>query len=173
HLTGSVAVAIDRDKHVVRLASGRLIPYDRLLLATGAVPRRLAIPGSQALSYLRNYGDALALRERLRPGKRVALIGAGFIGLEVAASAVARGAHVTVIEVAPRILTRGVSSEIAEHVGARHRAAGVEIGTGAGTARIDTPAAGPVVVLADGARIEADVVVAGIGVLPDIALAEN
>jgi 3-phenylpropionate/trans-cinnamate dioxygenase ferredoxin reductase subunit len=71
------------------------------------------------------------------------------------------------------ILTRGVSSEIAEHVGARHRAAGVEIVTGVGIARIDMTAAGAVVVLADGARIEADLVVAGIGVLPDIALGEK
>lgn len=173
HLTGSVAVLIDRDKHVVRLASGRLIPYDRLLLATGAVPRRLTIPGGQALRYLRNYGDALAVREQLRPGKHIVLIGAGFIGLEVAASAVARGARVTVIEVAPRILIRGVPSEIADHVAARHHAAGVEIVTGAGIARIDTTATGLVVVLADGARIEADLVVAGIGVLPDVALAEN
>src|SRR5258708_400667 len=68
HLTGSVAVAIDRGKHEVRLASGRTIPYDRLLLATGAVPRRLTIPGSQALRYLRNYGDALHIRAGLRPG---------------------------------------------------------------------------------------------------------
>jgi 3-phenylpropionate/trans-cinnamate dioxygenase ferredoxin reductase subunit len=173
HLTGSVAVALDRDRHVVRLASDRLIPYERLLLATGAVPRRLTIPGGQALRYLRNYGDALALRQRLRPGKRVALIGAGFIGLEVAASAVARGARVTVIEVAPRILIRGVPSEIADHVAARHRAAGVEIVTGVGIARVDATVAGPVVVLANGARIEADLVVAGIGVVPDIALAES
>jgi 3-phenylpropionate/trans-cinnamate dioxygenase ferredoxin reductase subunit len=142
-------------------------------LATGAVPRRLTIPGSQALRYLRNYGDALALRQRLRPGKRVALIGAGFIGLEVAASAVARGARVSVIEVAPRILIRGVPSEIADHVAARHRTAGVEIVTGVGIARIDATVAGPVVVLANGARIETDLVVAGIGVVPDIALAES
>jgi 3-phenylpropionate/trans-cinnamate dioxygenase ferredoxin reductase subunit len=173
HMTGSVAVAIDRAKHEVRLADGRTVSYDRLLVATGAVPRRLTVPGGHALRYLRNYGDALALRALLRPGQRIAIIGGGFIGLEVAASAVSRGARVTVIEVAPRILIRGVPIEIAEHVAARHRAAGVEIMTGVGIAGVETTATGTVVVLADGARVEADVIIAGIGAVPVAALAEN
>ena len=173
HLTASVAVALDRNKREVRLASGRLIAYDRLLLATGAVPRRLSLPGGEHLHYLRNYRDSLTLRASLLPGKHIVLIGAGFIGLEVAASAVARGARVTVIEVAPRILSRGVPSEIAEQVGARHRAAGIEILTGAAIAEIATTETGLAVMLADGRRIGADLIVAGVGVVPDTALAEN
>jgi 3-phenylpropionate/trans-cinnamate dioxygenase ferredoxin reductase subunit len=173
HLTGSVAVALDRNKHEVGLANGRWIAYDRLLLATGAVPRRLSLPGGQHLRYLRNYLDSLALRASLLPGKHIAVIGAGFIGLEVAASAVARGARVTVVEVAPRILGRGVPSEIAEEVAARHRVAGVEILTGAAIAEITATETGLAVLLGDGRRIDADLIVAGVGIVPDTALAEN
>jgi 3-phenylpropionate/trans-cinnamate dioxygenase ferredoxin reductase subunit len=173
HLSGSAAVALDRNKHEVRLASGRLIPYERLLVATGAVPRRLNLPGRQHLRYLRNYRDSLALRARLLPGNHLVLIGAGFIGLEVAASAVARGAHVTVLEVLPRILSRGVPGAIADLVAARHQAAGVDILTGVAIARIDATVSGLSVALADGARIDADLIIAGVGVMPDSAIAEN
>jgi len=145
----------------------------RLLVETGAVPRRLNLPGRQHLRYLRSYRDSLALRARLQPGNHLVLIGAGFIGLEVAASAVARGARVTVIEVLPRILSRGVPSAIAELVASRHQAAGVDILTGVAIARIDATVNGLAVALADGAHIDADLIVAGVGVSPDSALAEN
>jgi 3-phenylpropionate/trans-cinnamate dioxygenase ferredoxin reductase subunit len=171
HLTNVRAVAIDRAARTVRLADGRAVPYARLLLATGAQPRRLAIPGGEAILYLRTFADALALRARLKPGGRIVVIGGGLIGLEIAASAIGRGCTVTVVEAAPRILGRGVPAEIAEVMAARHRRAGVDLRVGVGIARIDQAGEGAALVLADGGRIAADGVVAGIGAVPETGLA--
>ncbi|MGK9232285.1 FAD-dependent oxidoreductase [Inquilinus limosus] len=166
---GTEAVAIDRPARSVTLADGRTLPYSRLLLATGARPRRLAVPGHEQALYLRRFDDALALRPLLRPGARLAVIGGGFIGLELAAAAVARGCGVTVIEAQPRILMRGVPAEIAAVIADRHRTAGVDLRTGIGVGRIEPDGA---VLLADGSRIAADAVIAGIGAVPETALAE-
>jgi len=89
--SGAEATAIDRVGHSVTLADGRILRYARLLLATGSAPRRLPLPGAQGVLYLRKFDDALALRSRLRSGGRLVVIGGGFIGLELAASARARG----------------------------------------------------------------------------------
>jgi len=113
------------------------------------------------------------LRTHLRPGAKLVLIGGGFIGLEIAASAVTRGCRVTLLEAAPRILMRGVPREIAEVVADRHRAAGVDLRTGAVIAAITKTAAGFAVVLGDGSEIACDGVIAGVGALPDVALAEG
>ena len=93
------------------------------------VPRRLALAeqAGERIAYLRTFGDALAIRDHLKPGRRVAIVGGGFIGLELAASARKRGAEVTIIEAQPRILMRGVPEEIAGIVAARHLAEGVEL----------------------------------------------
>lgn len=168
-ILGTEVTAIDRAARSITLAGGRALPYSRLLLATGARPRRLAVPGHEQALYLRRFEDALALRPRLRPGARVAIIGGGFIGLELAAAAVARGCAVTVIEALPRILMRGVPAELAAAIADRHRAAGVALRTGIGIDRIEPDGA---VILADGGRITADTVIAGIGAVPETALAE-
>lgn len=168
-ILGTEVTAIDRTARSVTLAGGRALPYARLLLATGARPRRLALPGHEQALYLRRFEDTLALRPRLRPGARIAIIGGGFIGLELAAAASARGCAVTVIEALPRILMRGVPAELAAAIADRHRAAGVELRTGIGVERIEPDGA---VVLADGSRIAADTVIAGIGAVPETALAE-
>lgn len=165
---GTEVMAIDRAARTVALADGRTLPYSRLLLATGARPRRLTLPGHEQALYLRRFDDALALRPLLRPGTRLAIIGGGFIGLELAAAAVARGCAVTLVEALPRILMRGVPAEIAAVIAARHRAAGIDLRTGVGIERIEPGA----VVLADGSRIAADAVIAGIGAVPETALAE-
>ena len=170
---GTEVAAIDRAARAVALADGRTLPYSRLLLATGARPRRLTLPGHEQVLYLRRFDDALALRPLLRPGARLAVIGGGFIGLELAAAAIARGCAVTVIEAQPRILMRGVPAAIAAVLAERHRAAGVELRTGIGLDRIEHEGAATVVMLADGARIAADAVVAGIGAVPETGLAEG
>ncbi len=162
----SRAEAVDRDARVVH-AGGQLVEYDRLLLATGAQPRRLTVPGAERALYLRNFADALAMRARLRPGTKLVVIGGGFIGLEIAASATVRGCAVTLIEAAPRLLMRGVPAEIAAIVGQRHAEAGVAIRLGVGIAAILADR----VVLADGSEHECDAVVAGIGAVPETALA--
>ncbi len=173
HFANSRAVAIDKAAHRLELADGRSLAYERLLLATGAFPRRLNIPGAEHALYLRTFSDALALRRRLRPGARLVVIGGGFIGLEVTASAIERGAAVTLVEAAPRLLARGVSPEIAERVRQRHARAGVAIYLGAAIARIEAEEAGLALVLADGARIACDAVIVGIGAIPDTTLADQ
>lgn len=159
---------IDRAAKTVRLCDGKTVSYDKLLLATGAKPRRLSVPGAETVSVLRNFDDSLALRKAFAPGRRIVMIGGGFIGLELAASAVKRGAHVTLIEALPRILMRGVPEQIAKVVHDRHRSAGVEMITGTGIASIEPRS----VHLTDGRVIAADTVVAGIGAAPDTRLAE-
>ena len=166
---GSAVVAIDRSSKQVRLADGRAIAYHKLLLATGAKPRQLSCAGAERAMLLRDFADTLALRAAFKPGASVAIIGGGFIGLELAATATKRGAHVTVIEALPRVLMRGVTEEIAAVVSARHAAAGVTILTNSKVERIDSDS----VLLTDGRRIAAQVVVAGIGAAPAIVLAEQ
>jgi 3-phenylpropionate/trans-cinnamate dioxygenase ferredoxin reductase subunit len=166
---GTTAAAIDRRRMVVSLADGTELRYQRLLLATGARPRRLALPGADGPNVvtLRTLEDAARIRAALGSGRRLAVIGGGFIGLELAASARGLGTEVTVVEALPRLLTRGVPAEIAAVIEARHRAEGVALAFDARIAAI-TPAG---VLLDDGMEIPADLVVVGIGVLPDTALA--
>ena len=122
---------------------------------------------------MRSFGDALAIRRHLEPGKRIAIIGGGFIGLELAASAVKRGATVTVIEALPRVLMRGVPEEIAAIVTARHRSEGAEILCGTGIRSIDGDADEVRITLADGRTVAADLAVIGIGAMPVTGLAEQ
>jgi 3-phenylpropionate/trans-cinnamate dioxygenase ferredoxin reductase component len=170
---GLAIAAIDRQTRRLVAADGRDLPYDRLLLATGATPRRLQRDGAEIpyVAYLRTLDDAARIRARLTPGARLLVIGGGFIGLELAASATRLGARATVVEVLPRILSRGVPAEIAEIIADRHRAEGVEVITGTPIERIETTQDAARLVLADGRIIEADLVVAGIGALPSTGLA--
>jgi 3-phenylpropionate/trans-cinnamate dioxygenase ferredoxin reductase subunit len=170
----SLATAIDRGGKIVTLADGTALPYDKLLLATGAVPRRLnlASTGLARVAYLRTFDDALKIRAELRPGSRLAVIGGGFIGLELAASARKRGAAVTVIEALPRILSRAVPEEHAAVIAARHLAEGVELICGDGVAGIAETGSAITVTLASGRSIAADLLVIGIGAVPVTALAE-
>jgi 3-phenylpropionate/trans-cinnamate dioxygenase ferredoxin reductase subunit len=174
-LADAVATGIDRAGRAVQLADGRSIPYAKLLLATGARPRRLSLPGDdgRAMLYLRTWADALALRSRLKPGSRLAIIGGGFIGLEIAASAVERGCAVTVVEAAPRIMMRGVPAEVAAIVGERHVRAGIALRVGIGLTGVEHSGQGTKLLLADGSCIEADAIVAGVGAVPETGLAEQ
>ena len=168
-LRGAAATAIDRSAKILNLADGKQIPYDRLLIATGADPRKLSQPGSECTLTLRDFADAVKIRGEFLDGKSIAVIGGGFIGLELASSAATRGCHVTVIEAQPRILMRGVTEEISQVVAARHAAAGVTILTGISVAKIETNK----VVFSDGREIASDIVIAGIGASPRIGLAEQ
>jgi len=172
-LPGATVVRIDRGAHRLALADGRHLSYSQLLLATGSRARPLAIRGSQNLLYLRTYAEAIALRRRLQAGMRVGIIGGGFIGLELAASATARGCEVTVIEMAPRVLMRGVPEEIATTIADRHRSAGVDLRTGVGINGIEAQDHRQVIVTADGARIVCDEIIAGVGAVPETALAKD
>lgn len=174
-LLGARVAEIDRSGHTVLLDDGRRIAYSKLLLATGAQPRRLTVEGADSdhVLYLRNLAEALALRDRLQPGARLCVIGGGFIGLEIAASAIARGCQVTVVEAAPRILMRGVPAPLAALIAKRHEQAGVQFHIGTGIVRIVDADGARRVVLADGTEIPCDAIVAGIGAVPEVSLAER
>ncbi len=171
---GVAVTAIDRDDTVVRLADGRTLPYDRLLMATGARARPLPIDGGDLALTLRTYDDALALRSRLLPDRHVVIFGAGFIGLEVAASARQLGCRVTVLEAAPAALGRAVPPEIADVVVQRHLDEGVEIRFDAQASAIGVDGDRFAVEVAGvGEPLVADVVLAGIGAVPNIELAAD
>jgi 3-phenylpropionate/trans-cinnamate dioxygenase ferredoxin reductase subunit len=173
HLAGTTVSEIRPATRDVVLADGTVIPYERLLLATGAEPRRLAIPGADlpGVSTMRDIGDSEALRARLGKGKRLVVIGGGFIGLEVASNAVALGAEVVVVEAGPRLMTRAVPALIEERMRARHREAGVDIRLGRQVVAILGADRVTGVRLDDGSEIPCDAMLVAIGVVPRTELA--
>ncbi len=172
-ITDTSVKAIDRTARTLSLSNGSVLPYGKLLLATGAVPRRLPLapPASQRVLYLRSFADALSIRGHLKPGAHIAIVGGGFIGLEIAASARKRGAAVTLIEAQPRILMRGVPEAVAAVVAERHSREGVQLICGTGIdVIVETP--GQVVVsLAGDKTVTADCVIIGVGAMPVTGLA--
>ena len=154
----------------LELASGRVLRYDRLLIATGAAPRRLpGTAGFDNVHVLRTVADARALRATLAPGVRLAVIGAGFIGQEVSATARGLGAEVTLIEALPAPLAPAFGQEIGGWFARLHRAEGVEVLLGSGVATLRGASSVTAVELQDGTSVACDAVVAGIGVAPDTA----
>lgn len=166
---GRKAVDLDRTAKSIGLEDGLRIPYDRLLLATGCRVRPLNLPGypSEDIFYLRTVDDARALERRLGQGPRVVIVGGGFIGLEVAAAAQARGCAVIVLEMADRLLPRIQCREASDAVLSRHLGAGLDIRLGVSITDVE----GKDLVLSTGDRIRADLLVAGVGVQPNTELA--
>src|SRR5882757_686129 len=168
------AVSIDRSAKKLLLASGASLDYWHLVLATGARNRLLDIPNAnlESVRYLRILDESEALRQRITSGQRVVVIGAGFIGLEFAATARAKGLEVDVIELATRVMARAVTAEISEFFQSQHTAAGIRIHLGVQVTSIEADG-GKVtgVSLSDGRHIPADLVVVGVGVLPNVELA--
>lgn len=165
---GVRATSLDLRTKRVALADGTFADYDRLIIATGARVRTLPdIAPRSGLFVLRDLDDAIALRQELANGPRVAIVGAGFIGLEVAASCRARGLSVTVIETLPTPLAHALAPAFCEAVAAMHRDHGVDLRTGVGVASVLGDSRVSAVALSDGSRIDADVVVVGIGVVPN------
>ena len=167
-------VNIDPKAKTATLADNKTLSWQRLVLATGAVPRLLAIEGGDEKSvfYLRVPRDAARLSGAFAGARHVAIIGGGYIGLEVAASARKRGLEVTVLEMAPRLLARVASPEASAFFDNLHRTNGVQVITGTRLERIDRNKAG-LTLITDTAPVNTDIVVVGIGVVPDIALAED
>jgi NADPH-dependent 2,4-dienoyl-CoA reductase/sulfur reductase-like enzyme len=168
---GVAATALDLEWRTVALADGRTLPYDGLVIATGARPRH--IPGTEHLPgvhALRTLDDALAVRDALDAGaSRVLVVGAGFIGAEVAASCRERGAEVTMVEPLAAPLARVLGPEMGEVVADLHRDHGVDLRLETGVSAITAGESGPPlqVALTDQTTVEADVVVVGIGVIPN------
>ncbi|MGY9004514.1 MAG: NAD(P)/FAD-dependent oxidoreductase [Alphaproteobacteria bacterium] len=167
--------SIDRAAHAVQLIDGDVVAYDRLLIATGGRVRRLSCPGAElsGVHYIRSIDDTLALRPKLSEGVHVVVVGGGFIGLEVAASARQRGARVTVVELADQILARVADPAIGAMVADLHRSKGVNVLTGVSVERLDGNGHVAEVICTDGETIAADLVVAGIGILPNQEIAAN
>jgi 3-phenylpropionate/trans-cinnamate dioxygenase ferredoxin reductase subunit len=165
---GRRATALDPAAREVALDSGERIAFDGLVIATGAAPRALrgAAPRS-GVHLLRTLDDALAIRDALAKGPRVAVVGAGFIGAEVAASCRARGLEVAVIEALPVPLARGLGTRMGEVCAALHRDHGVDLRCGVGVAVLEGAERVERVRLSDGSAIAADLVVVGIGVAPE------
>lgn len=167
---------IDRASRKVVLNDGHTVAYQRLLIATGAAPRRLSVPGAtlEGVHVLRTAADASSVVSELLPGRKIAIVGAGFIGLEIAATAIARGCEVIVIEAAARALMRAVPEIVAAYLVERHKQMGVDVRFAVQVDRIlgSTMKRVTGVKLSDGTSIACDCVIAGIGVKPRTELAE-
>ncbi|WEH14048.1 FAD-dependent oxidoreductase [Streptomyces sp. VNUA24] len=157
---GTAATGLDLDRRRVRLADGDALPYDALVIATGVRPRRL--PGEGA-HVLRTLDDALTLRERLTPGTRLVVVGAGFLGSEAAAVARRLGVEVTLLEPAPVPLAHAVGAEVGAVLSRAHLEHGVDLRTGVPVTEVTEDG----VRLADGTTVEADEVLVAIGSLPN------
>ena len=169
---GVTAAAIDRAAKTIALGNGDTLTYDRLLLATGARVRKLPCPGAElpGVYYLRGIDDSDALREHLVEGKRLAVVGGGYIGLEVGAVARKYGVQVTVVEALDRLMARSASPQISEFYRGLHESHGVDIRFNQAARRIEGKSSVEAVTT-DQESIPADVVVAGIGVVPNCELA--
>lgn len=180
-LAGVTVASIDRKGRTVLLSDGTRQAYNRLVIATGSRARPLTVPGAglQGVRSLRTRDDALELKRLLYPGARVAIIGAGYIGLEVAAAAAAKGCEVTVLEFQDRVMSRVTSAPVSRHFEQLHGRHGVRFLFGAAVTSVDGGQAidgehrAERVTLADGTTVPADVVLAGIGVLPNQELAAD
>ncbi|UXJ50171.1 NAD(P)/FAD-dependent oxidoreductase [Pseudomonas citronellolis] len=171
---------IDRKASTVHLADGRTAHYDRLILATGGRPRPLPIPHIQQAEssgnfhYLRTLQDVDRIRQQFEPGMRLVIVGGGYVGLEVAAVGIKHGLKVTVLEALPRVLARVTAPELSAFYESRHRDAGVEIRTNTQVQDVQLDPSGDAVsavLCADGSSIPADLVIVGIGLLPNVELA--
>ena len=170
---GSSAVAIERGRRQVLLADGRAVPYQRLLLTTGARPRRLNCPGAnlQRIHYLRTIHDCLGIAHSMGAAKRLLVIGGGWIGLEVAASAILQGAEVTLVETADRLCGRSLSQSLSSYFLDLHTRRGVDVRLRAKPVAFEGRGQVERVVFEDGATLDVSAVVIGIGIEPNVELA--
>lgn len=170
---GTAVAHIDRAAHSITLVDGTRVDYDRLVLATGSVPRRLQLAGADLpkVALLKDYADLERLREMLLGVRRAVLIGGGFVGLELASSLRRSGLDVTVLEAAPRLLARVASADLSAHIEVAHRANGVDIRTGIGVSAILGDRQADAVQLASGEAVAADLILVGIGADADDRLA--
>ena len=172
---GEEAKRIDVQERAVELDSGERVSFDALLLATGGRARALPIPGVdlEGVYYLRHVGDSESIAAELQEGRRLVVIGAGFIGSEVAASARMKGLDVTMLEIAPVPLERALGRELGGIFAEIHRDHGVDLRTGEGVERFEGAQRVERVIATSGAAIDCDLVVIGVGIVPNTEIAEG
>jgi 3-phenylpropionate/trans-cinnamate dioxygenase ferredoxin reductase subunit len=172
---GNRAAGIRRETGRVVLEDGEEIAYDRLLLSLGARSRELTCPGATlpGIHYLRGIADVAAIRAGLKSGARAVIIGGGYIGLETAATARKLGCSVTVLEMADRIMNRVVASSVSEYFAHEHRTQGVKIVCNTRVVRLEGTGSVERVVCADGSTYEADILIVGVGAVPNMELAAD
>ena len=168
-------LSLDRKEKMVHLSKGEALPYENLVLATGSRVRQLEVEGSDLknINYLRSINDSNNLKDQFQKGKSLVIIGAGYIGLEVAAAAVKKGMRVTVVEMENRVMSRTVDPIISDYFDTLHRNKGVEIILGSALEKFEGKAFVEKVVCTDGTTLDADSVVVGVGILPNQELAES
>ncbi len=171
---GERVASLDVATREATLSGGERLGWDRCVIATGSRVRRLAVPGAalEGVHYLRTIDDVLGIRHAFRPGARLVTIGAGYIGLEVAAVATEAGLRVCVLEMAERVMSRVVSPTVSDFYAEEHRRHGVELKLGEGVTSLDGGDAVTHVVTASGERVPADLVVVGVGIEPVTGIAE-
>ena len=174
HLDTTIT-AIDRENKSLKVAGDAEITYDKLVLALGSRARQLAVEGTdlKGVHYLRSIADVDGIRDGLEPGRRLVVIGAGYIGLEVAAVAQQAGLDVTVIEMADRVMSRVVSPEISDFYQIEHTSQGVRLRLSTGVTALNGKKRIKSVTTADGEDIRADLVVIGVGIQPNTELATD
>lgn len=164
---GSAATHLDTDAQTVTLANGDVVSYDELVIATGLVPKRIpSFPDLDGVRVLRTLGESLALREHAGTARNAVVIGAGFIGCEVAASLRSLGVAVVLVEPQPTPLASVLGEQIGQLVARLHRAEGVDVRCGVGVTEIKGAGHVEKVVLSDGTELDADMVVVGVGSRP-------
>ena len=168
-------LSLDRKEKMIDLSKGVDLPYENLVLATGSRVRQLEVEGSglKNINYLRSINDSNSLKEQFKKGKSLVIIGAGYIGLEVAAAAVKKGMRVTVVEMEDRVMSRTVDPIISDYFDTLHRNKGVEIILRSALEKFEGKTFVEKVVCTDGTTLDADSVVVGVGILPNQELAES
>jgi 3-phenylpropionate/trans-cinnamate dioxygenase ferredoxin reductase component len=169
-LSNARVKSVDPASMKLTLADGTLVNADRIVFATGARARKSPL-SDELIHTVRSLTDAQSLRRELKPRKSVVVIGGGFVGLEIAAAATQRGCHVTVVEFAHRLMARVVPARVSDVIRDRHEQAGVSIRTGSVVSTISTVSGAHTVRLGDGTKLNADVIVAGLGAIPNTELA--
>ena len=172
-VAGARVVAVHRARQQVELQDGRRLPYTALALATGGRPRRLPWADDVGAWSLHTLEDAWRVRADLRPGVRLLVVGGGFIGLEAAAAATARGVVVTLVEARSRLLERTCPAAVADFLGGVHRSHGVDVRTGVTVVQAHRTSTGVTVALDDGTTLVVDHVLVGIGQVPNEELART
>ncbi|MEM9622932.1 MAG: FAD-dependent oxidoreductase [Pseudomonadota bacterium] len=173
-LLGVTATAIDRAAKAVQLDNGEAVSYDKLIISTGSRPRILNIDGSdlEGIHYLRTIADVDAIRAAMQPGKNLVITGGGYIGLEVAAVGIEQGMNVRVLEMEERILQRVTTPEMSAYYHQLHTGRGVHIHTSTGVTGFAGDGKVSRVLCGDTGEFDADLVVVGIGIIPNTELAE-